>query len=312
MRSFFSALLIIAVILLLAACSAEPEKTLPGTETAGTLPEAGPGSDIFADRTEAAGSPETSADSAEKDPAGTTGSPAAPEESTAAPGTVPDEGVPNWVSGVQVNFRKTPGTDGEIISRLSKGTEIEKLAEEGDWLLVRYEGMTGYIHRDYASDTLPEPETDEVRIIVKKSERKLELWQHGTLTGAYSVGLGFSPVGHKQAEGDGKTPEGEYYVCMKNSRSKYHLSLGVSYPNKADAAAALEAGRITQAVYDRIAAANDWRERPDWYTPLGGEIMIHGGGGNRDWTAGCMAVGDEVVDILFRTCPVGTRITILP
>ena len=90
------------------------------------------------------------------------------------------------------------------------------------------------------------------------------------------------------------------------------MSLGISYPNTQDAAAALKEGRISQAVYDRIASANEWGERPDWYTPLGGEIMIHGGGSDRDWTAGCIAVENEVMDILFRSCPVGTKITILP
>ena len=99
---------------------------------------------------------------------------------------------------------------------------------------------------------------------------------------------------------------------MKNSKSKYYLSLGVSSPNKDDTAAALAEGRIARATYDRIAAANDWGESPDWYSPLGGEIMIHGGGGSRDWTAGCIAVDNEVMDILFKTCPVGTRITIQP
>ena len=200
-----------------------------------------------------------------------------------------------------------------MISRLSKGTEITVFRTEGDWLYIRVGETMGYIYKDYASDCPPsEWDKDAVRIVVKKSERKLELWQGETQIGTYRIGLGHNPVGHKQAEGDGRTPEGEYYICMKNSRSSYYLSLGISYPNTQDAAAALKEGRISQAVYDRIASANEWGERPDWYTPLGGEIMIHGGGSDRDWTAGCIAVENEVMDILFRSCPVGTKITILP
>lgn len=113
-------------------------------------------------------------------------------------------------------------------------------------------------------------------------------------------------------EGDGKTPEGEYYVCVKNYNSSFYLSLGVSYPNKADAAAALEDGRINDSTYESIADAIDRGQRPDWNTPLGGAIMIHGHGGSRDWTAGCVAVDNEVMDILFDYCSVGTKITILP
>ena len=299
MRRLFLAILFLAVILLPAGCGKSPE----------TVPD---GSSRTETEARTAAEPQSSAgESSAAETAADAGQTAEPSHTAA----VTEAAVLNetgWISGVSVNFRRTAGTDGEIISRLAKGTQIVKLREEGEWLFVSCDGVMGYIHRDYVQSEPPEADTDEVRIVVKKGERRLELWQGGTLTGTYPVGLGFDPVGHKQAEGDGKTPEGEYYVCMKNSKSKYYLSLGVSYPNKADAAAALADGRISQAAYDRIAAANDWGERPDWYSPLGGEIMIHGGGGDRDWTAGCMAVDDEVVDILFRTCPVGTRITILP
>ena len=113
-------------------------------------------------------------------------------------------------------------------------------------------------------------------------------------------------------EGDGKTPEGEYYVCVRNSNSSFYLSLGVSYPNKEDAGAALEDGRIDNATYKRIADAIDNRQCPDWYTALGGAIMIHGCGGSSDWTAGCIAVDNDVMDILFECCSLGTKITILP
>ena len=153
---------------------------------------------------------------------------------------------------------------------------------------------------------------DEKHIIVKKAARILELWQEGCLLRSFSIGLGRTPTGHKQMEGDGKTPEGEYYVCVKNSKSKFYLSLGVSYPNKEDAAAALEDGRIDNLTYERVAAAIENGQRPDWNTPLGGAIMIHGGGSASDWTEGCVAVDNEVMDLLFECCPMGTRITILP
>jgi len=218
-----------------------------------------------------------------------------------------------WVSGSSINFRKTPNTNGEIIGRLVKGTKIIKTDENGDWLYIQYGEAKGYIHKDYASSYPPADSIEgEVSIRVKKGERLLELRKGDTLVGSFSIGLGRNPEGHKQREGDGRTPEGEYYVCVKNYNSSFYLSLGVSYPNKVDAAAALEDGRIDRAVYNRIVDAIDKGQQPDWYTPLGGEIMIHGHGGSRDWTAGCIAVDNEVMDILFEYCSVGTKITILP
>lgn len=218
-----------------------------------------------------------------------------------------------WVSGSAVNFRKTPSTDGEVISQLTRGTEIVKLAEDGDWLYISCGETKGYIHGDYVSGYPPvNPEKGQVYIIVKKAERLLELWQGENLIRSFPVGLGWAPEGHKQMEGDGKTPEGEYYVCVRNSNSSFYLSLGVSYPNKEDAAKALADGRIDRATYERIASAIENGQRPDWNTALGGAIMIHGCGSSSDWTAGCVAVENEVMDMLFDYCPLGTKITILP
>ena len=218
-----------------------------------------------------------------------------------------------WIKGTTVNFRKAPDSNGEVIGQLTKGTEIQKLGEEGDWLYVSCDEETGYIHKDYVSNYLPANTIEgEVYIIVKKSERRLELWQGETLIISEPIGLGFTPVGHKQVEGDGKTPEGEYYGCVRNGNSAYYLSLGVSYPNKEDAAAALADGRINNDTYERIASAIDNGRQPDWYTPLGGAIMIHGDGSATDWTAGCIAVENDVMDILFEYCPLRTRISILP
>lgn len=149
------------------------------------------------------------------------------------------------------------------------------------------------------------------KIIIEKSIRKLKLMDGETVVATFSIGLGFTPEGHKQEEGDGKTPEGEYYVCVKNPNSRYHLSLGVSYPNKEDAKNGLVDGRIDEVICNKIVQAIDENERPPWNTPLGGEIMIHGSGAS-DWTAGCIAVDDDVMDWLYEICDVGTPIEILP
>ncbi len=144
-------------------------------------------------------------------------------------------------------------------------------------------------------------------IEIRKGERVL-LWRGRT----YRIALGTSPEGHKEREGDGKTPEGEYFVCTKNEKSKFHRSLGLSYPNAEDAHRALDTGRISQTEYSAILSAQAENRRPPWDTPLGGFIMIHGGGTDGDWTKGCIALEDADMDILFAEVPMGTAVRILP
>jgi murein L,D-transpeptidase YafK len=135
------------------------------------------------------------------------------------------------------------------------------------------------------------PEVTSVQ--VHKAARKMYLL-HGTqVLEAYDVHLGFAPIGHKQVEGDGKTPEGSYFIDRRNPNSEYHLSLGISYPNDADRAYAASIG-----------------EKP------GGDIFIHGAPKKRvsvrDWTLGCIAVTDKEMEWIYAMIRDGTPIQILP
>lgn len=165
---------------------------------------------------------------------------------------------------------------------------------------------------EISAPIIPDIKIANPKIVVKKSNRALELFDDDVLVASFPIGLGFTPEGAKTEQGDGKTPEGEYYVCTKNPNSRYHLSLGVSYPNKNDAQRALDAGGIDEATYNNIATAIGTGKRPPWNTALGGEIMIHGNSSKSDWTAGCVAVENEVMDFLFEVCDMGTEIVILP
>lgn len=135
------------------------------------------------------------------------------------------------------------------------------------------------------------PEVTQVQ--VHKTDRKMYLLHHGKVLKSYDVALGFAPEGHKQFEGDGKTPEGAYYITHKNPKSAYHLSLGVSYPNDLDREFATAAGKSP-----------------------GGDIFIHGGPNEkvsrRDWTWGCVAVTDKEMEVIYSMVNPGTAIVILP
>lgn len=151
-----------------------------------------------------------------------------------------------------------------------------------------------------------------VHIIIRKSQRLLQLWQGGTLAAQYPIGLGACPLGHKQKEGDGKTPEGTYYICMRNDQSRFYKSFGLSYPNSEDAKKGLENKLIDEETYQLIEKKISERSCPPWHTALGGEICIHGHGSQSDWTKGCIALENSAMDALWDLCPLGTAVVICP
>ena len=152
----------------------------------------------------------------------------------------------------------------------------------------------------------------EFKIVIKKSARRIELLEGDKLYRRYPIVLGSCPTGGKEIEGDGKTPEGEFYVFTKNPKSKYHLSLAVSYPSSEDAKRGLESGLISQGEFEEIIAAKETISKPPQKTALGGEIYIHGGGVDGDWTEGCIALADHDMSELFELGERGTKVEIYP
>ncbi len=147
-------------------------------------------------------------------------------------------------------------------------------------------------------------------LVIRKSERVLEVYEGDRLVRTFTTVLGFSPEMDKEVEGDGRTPEGEFYVFTKNPKSRFHLSLGLSYPAPDDAERGFAGGLITREERDAILKAAGEKGMPPQNTRLGGEIYIHGGGAARDWTDGCIALENEEMTELFNAVPVGTRVTI--
>ncbi len=121
------------------------------------------------------------------------------------------------------------------------------------------------------------------------------------------VALGFAPEGNKEREGDGKTPEGRYFVCLKK-QGKYGPSLGISYPSLQDALRLDAEEELVRCIREREGQG----VRPPWGSFMGGEIYIHGGGAQTDWTAGCIALNDADAETLYALCDEGTDVEILP
>ena len=153
---------------------------------------------------------------------------------------------------------------------------------------------------------------EDFGIVIKKSERQLFLYGRGRrLLKVYRIALGRQPVGMKREQGDGATPEGDYFITHKNPRSKFYLSLGLSYPNLADAEAGLTRRLISPSEHEDITRAIGRGELPPQQTGLGGDIFIHGGGTEGDWTLGCIALENEEIKELFELLPVKTPVKIL-
>lgn len=136
-------------------------------------------------------------------------------------------------------------------------------------------------------------------LVINKSARRLYLLHNDQILKEYDVELGFAPNGTKTRRGDGRTPEGSYLIDRRNPRSRYHLSLGISYPNSQDIAKAKAAG-----------------------VDPGGDIFIHGQPNLRkefkrakktpDWTAGCIAVKNGEIEEIYAMVTEGTLITVRP
>ncbi|MEY6431789.1 L,D-transpeptidase family protein [Thioalkalicoccus limnaeus] len=167
-----------------------------------------------------------------------------------------------------------------------------------------------------AKEPMPEPEPDLEQmlvlasayerlmadlVVVEKSKRRLYLLKDDRPFRSYPISLGFAPEGHKEQKGDGRTPEGRYYLNWRQYSNNFYRSIHISYPNEED----------------RLNAAREGNDP-------GGMIMIHGqprSNAHRelqeilrseDWTRGCIAVSDSAIDEIWKATRNGTPIEIRP
>ncbi|MEW6533511.1 MAG: L,D-transpeptidase family protein [Thermodesulfobacteriota bacterium] len=169
-------------------------------------------------------------------------------------------------------------------------------------------------------------QTNHTRIVVHKASQILEFHQRGRNPMIFRVCLGMNPEGPKKITGDQRTPEGEYFICLKSEASSFHRFLGISYPGERDAQAAFEQGMISLDTRDSILQPLREGRQPPWNTKLGGWVGIHGYPTDNyrklwitllypkphNWTDGCIALWDFEIDQIFPKVSLGTPVTILP
>jgi len=125
---------------------------------------------------------------------------------------------------------------------------------------------------------------------VYKAQRRMDLLRGDQVIATYRIVLGGAPIGHKREQGDQRTPEGDYRITYRNARSRFHLSLRISYPDDTDRRQALARG-----------------------VDPGGDIMIHGAtppGSRVDWTEGCIALTDQEIEEVYSAVRLGAAIEI--
>lgn len=189
---------------------------------------------------------------------------------------------------------------------------MKRLAKLFSALAIAFLIWGGWFYLRPGLERLPEPEipdhyapqsagpeltTPIQRILIEKEARRMTVYQQAGAPKTYTIALGFSPDGDKSRQGDGRTPEGVFRVDRLNPQSRFHLSLGIDYPQAHHRSAARSGG----------------------FDP-GGDIMIHGQPNSipegyrvkGDWTEGCIAVTDGEIEEIFAMTKIGTEVEIRP
>ena len=104
----------------------------------------------------------------------------------------------------------------------------------------------------------------------------------GSVMRRFPIALGYDPKGRKLHYDRARTPEGNYRICGVQPRATYYKAFDLDYPNDVD------------RTRHRIAL-----ETNPSLPAIGGEIQIHGDGIESNWTAGCIAMRNSDMDLLF-------------
>lgn len=227
----------------------------------------------------------------------------APDRSASSAATL------SHVAGREATLYNRPDSTAPVTS-LPARTPLHRLDCTGDWCHVRTDaGRTGYV---------PATDLSSVWLRVSKAERRLYVYRGPHLVDTFKIDVGYNTFADKQRRGSQqrrdhwRTPEGTFYVVAKNPQSQFYKALVLNYPTTADAERGLEEGLISRREYEAIAHAQEAFRMPPMDTDLGGWIEIHGNGTGAatNWTQGCVAVENRVMNQLWTEVPIGTPVLI--
>ncbi len=219
-----------------------------------------------------------------------------------------DVALAHVVNGRATLYNRSDST--APVTTLPVRTPVHRHDCSGAWCRVRTEsGRTGF---------LPAATVSNVWIRVSKADQRLFLYKGPHLVDAFEIDVGYNTFADKKRQGSSedrdhwRTPEGVFYVVDKQPHSEFYKALVLNYPTTADAERGLKEGLISESEHDAIVQAQAERRMPPMGTDLGGWIEIHGEGtgGATNWTQGCVAVQNQVMNALWGDVEVGTPVLI--
>jgi murein L,D-transpeptidase YafK len=187
-----------------------------------------------------------------------------------------------------IEYRKFTDTTGKTTAYL-KIIRNAKVRMSGFFANVEGQGNLPYEEAIKRAEAFFELKNMVNKVLVVKSERKMYLLKDGKTVKTFTIALGPNPVGQKQYEGDGRTPEGTYTLDWQRWETPVFHSFHISYPNQQDIERAKNKG----------------------LTP-GSNIMVHGTSKGikkkKDWTNGCIGLNNtdmiEFRRIVFQDTPI--------
>jgi murein L,D-transpeptidase YafK len=165
---------------------------------------------------------------------------------------------------------------------------------------------------------VPHAQAANTRIIVDTRTETLTVMRGNAVVRIFpDIAIGRYGKTYFKRQGDNKTPLGSYRIGWINRESRYHVFLGLTYPDRPAADRALQKERISESQWQEIRRAQEAGKPPPQDTPLGGYIGIHGlGQGDLtlhqqyNWTNGCVALTNAQIDQLLQWARVGTPVEI--
>lgn len=187
---------------------------------------------------------------------------------------------------------------------------VHRLLQKGPWTRVRTRrGQVGYLRASALSD---------IWVFVSKSEHMVYVYRGLDRVDQMPADFGINIKGDKVRRGsyanpeDWRTPEGVFYVTRKNPASRFHKALVLNYPTPRHALRGLHNGIVSDYQYAEIIKSAMVFNNPPMNTPLGGWIEFHGSGieGRANWTWGCIALENSLIDRLWTWVEAGTPVVV--